>query len=154
MVCPALPLTGALTPPCTGLFFIMQRRFMRPLSIGLSLIFFQQVHSPSRACHASHFCVRYTFSPPLKTSVENMREQITGQPSVLYYAGEMFQRAGLRMGQQSAGIAGILGAFKLLMTGAQPTCLLPMLRSGHRQSLPSACSRLQWPAGPWAEVLQ
>ena len=50
-----------------------------------------------------------------------MSVQITGQPSVLYYAGEMFQRAGLRMGQESAGIAGILGAFKLLMTGAHPT---------------------------------
>ena len=56
---------------------------MRPLFIGLSLIFFQQ---------------------------------ITGQPSVLYYAGKMFEQAGLKMGQQSAGIAGLLGAFKLLMT--------------------------------------
>jgi hypothetical protein len=64
----------------------MQRRFVRPLSVGLTLIFFQQ---------------------------------ITGQPSVLYYAGQMFQKAGLRMGQQSAGIAGILGAFKLVMTGAR-----------------------------------
>jgi hypothetical protein len=61
----------------------MQRRFVRPLSIGLSLIFFQQ---------------------------------ITGQPSVLYYAGKMFERAGLRMGQQATGTAGILGAFKLIMT--------------------------------------
>ena len=77
----------------------MQRRFVRPLSVGLTLIFFQQ---------------------------------ITGQPSVLYYAGQMFQKAGLRMGQQSAGIAGILGAFKLVMTGARRTCpLFPRLQRLH-----------------------
>ena len=64
---------------------------MRPLFIGLSLIFFQQ---------------------------------ITGQPSVLYYAGKMFEHAGLKMGQQSAGIAGLLGAFKLLMTCEHPASML------------------------------
>ena len=35
-----------------GLFFIMQRRFMRPLCIGLSLIFFQQVLLLPSAVHA------------------------------------------------------------------------------------------------------
>ena len=42
--------------------------------------------------------------------------QVTGQPSVLYYATAMFQRAGIAMGQQATGIAGILGAFKLACT--------------------------------------
>lgn len=66
-----------------GLFHVLQRRFVWPLLIGLSLMFFQQV---------------------------------TGQPSVLYYATRMFEKAGLNMGQQSTGIAGVLGAFKLFMT--------------------------------------
>ena len=42
--------------------------------------------------------------------------KVTGQPSVLYYATSMFQRAGLAMGQEATGIAGILGAFKLACT--------------------------------------
>ncbi len=42
--------------------------------------------------------------------------KVTGQPSVLYYATNMFQRAGLAMGQEATGIAGILGAFKLACT--------------------------------------
>lgn len=66
-----------------GLFFIFQRRFLRQLGVGLSLMFFQQV---------------------------------TGQPSVLYYATKMFEKAGLRMGAEATGIAGVLGAFKLAMT--------------------------------------
>lgn len=42
--------------------------------------------------------------------------QITGQPSVLYYASQIFERAGFATGQEAAGVAVILGAFKLLMT--------------------------------------
>ena len=52
--------------------------------------------------------------------------KVTGQPSVLYYATSMFQRAGLSMGQEATGIAGILGAFKLACTCA---CSAPPLSS-------------------------
>jgi len=44
-------------------------------------------------------------------------QQITGQPSVLYYATEIFQKAGFGAGAESSGVAVILGVFKLLMTG-------------------------------------
>ena len=47
-------------------------------------------------------------------------QQVTGQPSVLYYATKMFEMAGLRMGAEASGIAGVLGAFKLAMTCEQP----------------------------------
>lgn len=74
-----------------GLFFIFQRRFLRQLVVGLSLMFFQQV---------------------------------TGQPSVLYYATKMFEMAGLRMGAEASGIAGVLGAFKLAMTCKQTRVMI------------------------------
>eukprot|EP00879_Flechtneria_rotunda_P028264 GHRR01030361.1.p1 GENE.GHRR01030361.1~~GHRR01030361.1.p1 ORF type:complete len:511 (+),score=137.46 GHRR01030361.1:274-1806(+) len=43
-------------------------------------------------------------------------QQITGQPSVLYYASQIFERAGFAGGQESAGISVLLGGFKLIMT--------------------------------------
>ncbi|KAF6252911.1 general substrate transporter [Scenedesmus sp. NREL 46B-D3] len=43
-------------------------------------------------------------------------QQITGQPSVLYYASQIFERAGFAGGKDAAGIAVLLGGFKLLMT--------------------------------------
>lgn len=51
---------------------LFQKRNWRPLYIGLSLMFFQQ---------------------------------ITGQPSVLYYAATIFQDAGFSGGQAAAGIS-------------------------------------------------
>lgn len=42
--------------------------------------------------------------------------QITGQPSVLYYASQIFERAGFAGGKDAAGVAVLLGSFKLLMT--------------------------------------
>ena len=45
---------------------------------------------------------------------------------MLYYATSMFQRAGLSMGQEATGIAGILGAFKLACTCASYTPPLPL----------------------------
>jgi hypothetical protein len=42
--------------------------------------------------------------------------QITGQPSVLYYASQIFERAGFAGGKNAAGVAVLLGGFKLLMT--------------------------------------
>lgn len=42
--------------------------------------------------------------------------QITGQPSVLYYASQIFERAGFASGQEAAGVSVLLGAFKLVMT--------------------------------------
>ncbi|GBF98053.1 D-xylose-proton symporter-like chloroplastic [Raphidocelis subcapitata] len=43
-------------------------------------------------------------------------QQITGQPSVLYYAQQIFQRAGFASGAAAAEISVLLGAFKLAMT--------------------------------------
>ena len=43
-------------------------------------------------------------------------QQITGQPSVLYYAEQVFEAAGYDS-SQGAGVSVILGGFKLLMTG-------------------------------------
>lgn len=43
-------------------------------------------------------------------------QQITGQPSVLYYAEQIFEAAGYDS-SSSAGVSVILGGFKLLMTG-------------------------------------
>eukprot|EP01025_Chloroclados_australasicus_P047820 TRINITY_DN5395_c2_g1_i1.p1 TRINITY_DN5395_c2_g1~~TRINITY_DN5395_c2_g1_i1.p1 ORF type:complete len:594 (-),score=43.00 TRINITY_DN5395_c2_g1_i1:306-2018(-) len=46
-----------------------------------------------------------------------MFQQITGQPSVLYYAAKIFQDAGFAGAQAATGVAVVLGVFKLLMTG-------------------------------------
>eukprot|EP01026_Neomeris_dumetosa_P065428 TRINITY_DN6280_c0_g1_i3.p2 TRINITY_DN6280_c0_g1~~TRINITY_DN6280_c0_g1_i3.p2 ORF type:complete len:354 (+),score=30.96 TRINITY_DN6280_c0_g1_i3:119-1063(+) len=43
-------------------------------------------------------------------------QQITGQPSVLYYAAKIFQDAGFAGAQAATGVSVILGFFKLLMT--------------------------------------
>ncbi|KAI8470339.1 MAG: general substrate transporter [Monoraphidium minutum] len=43
-------------------------------------------------------------------------QQITGQPSVLYYANQIFEKAGFSAGQEAAEVSVVLGAFKLLMT--------------------------------------
>jgi len=44
-------------------------------------------------------------------------QQITGQPSVLYYAEQVFRDAGFEQADSAAGVAVVLGLFKLLMTG-------------------------------------
>ena len=45
-------------------------------------------------------------------------QQITGQPSVLYYAADVFARAGFSPGKDSTGVSVLLGLWKLVMTGA------------------------------------
>lgn len=44
-------------------------------------------------------------------------QQITGQPSVLYYAPDVFASAGFAAGSQAASVAVGLGLFKLVATG-------------------------------------
>lgn len=44
-------------------------------------------------------------------------QQITGQPSVLYYAASIFKEAGFAGASEATAVSIILGAFKLLMTG-------------------------------------
>lgn len=44
-------------------------------------------------------------------------QQITGQPSVLYYAGKIFQEAGFGTAGAATAISVVLGLFKLVMTG-------------------------------------
>ena len=63
---------------------VLQPKYRRPLTIGISLMLFQQ---------------------------------ITGQPSVLYYAAKIFQDAGFATAGEATGISVLLGLFKLVMTG-------------------------------------
>lgn len=44
-------------------------------------------------------------------------QQITGQPSVLYYAAKIFQAAGFAGAEEATGVSLVLGFFKLVMTG-------------------------------------
>jgi len=44
-------------------------------------------------------------------------QQITGQPSVLYYATKIFQEAGFAAAESATAVSVILGIFKLVMTG-------------------------------------
>eukprot|EP00894_Picocystis_sp_ML_P001880 jgi/Pico_ML_1/52397/g3106.t1 len=43
-------------------------------------------------------------------------QQITGQPSVLYYAAQILQKAGFSAASEATGATVVIGAFKLLMT--------------------------------------
>jgi hypothetical protein len=63
---------------------VLKPEYRRPLTIGVSLMLFQQ---------------------------------ITGQPSVLYYAAKIFQDAGFTSSTAATGISVVLGFFKLIMTG-------------------------------------
>ena len=67
-----------------GFVGLFRGRYLRPLTVGTSLMLFQQ---------------------------------ITGQPSVLYYAADIFSKAGIGAGKDATGVSVILGVFKLVMTG-------------------------------------
>lgn len=47
-------------------------------------------------------------------------QQITGQPSVLYYAAKIFKDAGFASDADATKVSVVLGFFKLLMTGERP----------------------------------
>eukprot|EP00884_Botryococcus_braunii_P016785 jgi/Botrbrau1/3790/Bobra.0183s0023.2 len=58
------------------------------------------------------------YAKPLLVGLSLMLfQQITGQPSVLYYASQIFADAGFAAGQEASGVAVGLGFFKLVMTG-------------------------------------
>jgi sugar porter (SP) family MFS transporter len=62
--------------------------------------------------------LRPQYRRPLTVGVSLMLfQQITGQPSVLYYAAKIFQDAGFATAGEATGISVVLGFFKLLMTG-------------------------------------
>jgi len=61
-----------------------------------------------------------------------LAQQVTGQPSVLYYAASIFEAAGFGAGAGAAGVAAGLGAFKLLATGV---AVLAVDRAGRRPLL-------------------
>ena len=71
---------------CAGFAALFSGRNLRPLTIGMSLMLFQQ---------------------------------ITGQPSVLYYATEIFEKAGFASQADASKVSVGLGFFKLVMTGTQ-----------------------------------
>ena len=47
-------------------------------------------------------------------------QQITGQPSVLYYAARIFKDAGFGSDEEATRVSVYLGLFKLVCTGARP----------------------------------
>ena len=51
-------------------------------------------------------------------------QQITGQPSVLYYAAKIFKDAGFASDADATRVSVVLGLFKLLMTGELNVWLL------------------------------
>lgn len=59
-------------------------------------------------------------------------QQITGQPSVLYYAASIFQSAGFSAASDATRVSILLGFFKLIMTG---TAVLAVDRLGRRPLL-------------------
>uniref|UniRef100_A0A0D6R4K2 Major facilitator superfamily (MFS) profile domain-containing protein n=1 Tax=Araucaria cunninghamii TaxID=56994 RepID=A0A0D6R4K2_ARACU len=59
-------------------------------------------------------------------------QQITGQPSVLYYAAKILQSAGLSAASSATRVSVIIGFFKLLMTG---TAVLIVDKVGRRPLL-------------------
>ena len=59
-------------------------------------------------------------------------QQLTGQPSVLYFASSIFEAAGFGAGAGAAGVAVGLGAFKLLATGV---AVLAVDKAGRRPLL-------------------
>lgn len=66
-------------------------------------------------------------------------QQITGQPSVLYYATDIFQRAGFSSASEATQLDVILGSFKLFMTGA---AVLVVDKLGRRPLLLAGVSAL------------
>jgi len=66
-------------------------------------------------------------------------QQITGQPSVLYYAVDIFRAAGFQSAQAATQVSVLLGSFKLLMTGV---AVLTVDRVGRRPLLLGGVSAL------------
>ena len=75
---------AGVSSPENGIALLLSEKYRKPLSVGLSLMLFQQ---------------------------------ITGQPSVLYYAAKIFQDAGFGSADSATGISVVLGLFKLVTTG-------------------------------------
>ena len=61
-----------------------------------------------------------------------LMQQVTGQPSVLYYAADIFDAAGFSAGSGAAGVAVGLGLWKLVMTGV---AVATVERAGRRPLL-------------------
>lgn len=60
----------------------------------------------------------FKYRKPLTVGLSLMLfQQITGQPSVLYYAGKIFQDAGFESAGAATWVSVILGTCKLIMTG-------------------------------------
>ena len=142
--CLSLTLTSASEPTlaplsqCTA----CRARLTRPCSIMCANQLCRNGAELVPRCHRAPACNHRLHAQPstIKTLIRELvlmthawmmvpPVQVTGQPSVLYYATAMFRRAGLAMGQEATGIAGILGAFKLACTCAS--------------SVPSPCTACQ-----------
>ena len=104
--------------------------WLRVVNNGMSMMFaWECLHDWSCAMRAHTTIVYYSgyaalLRPPnvrpLLIGMSLMLfQQITGQPSVLYYAASIFQRAGFATAAEATKTAVVLGLFKLLMTGAR-----------------------------------
>lgn len=62
-----------------------------------------------------------TIRPLLVGSSLMLFQQITGQPSVLYYAAKIFKDAGFASDADATRVSVVLGFFKLIMTGEAVT---------------------------------
>ena len=63
-------------------------------------------------------------------------QQITGQPSVLYYAARIFKDAGFASDTDATRVSVVLGSFKLVMTGG--SCLSRRQSQGN-ELMPQGC---------------
>ena len=91
---------------------------------GLSPHFRRQLPHGKQALCCMFAGLQQLFSernlPPLAVGTSLMLfQQITGQPSVLYYAAKIFKAAGFASDADATKVSAVLGLFKLIATGEQ-----------------------------------
>ena len=127
--------------PACGLGALFRGRDVKPLLIGSSLMLFQQI--TGQPCMlvlcfqgGTHKMLSHTIPagglgalfrgnnvrPLLIGSSLMLFQQITGQPSVLYYAAKIFKDAGFASDADATRVSVVLGFFKLVMTGELRAC--------------------------------
>ena len=92
--------------------------FFLVCSIGHRTI--TQTHPSVKHCSAGGLGALFSkgnIRPLLVGSSLMLFQQITGQPSVLYYAAKIFKDAGFASDADATRVSVVLGFFKLIMTG-------------------------------------
>ncbi len=119
---------GALSISCTAGCY-STRRFLSTSFPVISCSGTLYLHYGNCVCSAG---LQQLFSernlPPLAVGASLMLfQQITGQPSVLYYAAKIFKAAGFASDADATKVSVVLGFFKLLATG-EPSCVIQTRR--------------------------